>query len=1218
MNNPRPLINKIASPSLSRSFSLIAGVLALLGTCIDTQAALTPNYYFTYPNGGTTYSEGTGYWASTTSTSYKYFFTSTPSGTAGNYTSSTTSVVQFGGASAGTAGIIQVGSSTAAQTTKQPVVGAIVLTTPNAGNYTFQPRPGNVSGNSIQIQGVSDGTTTYGISMTNAASTTTFSNVASATPGNFYVTLLGNQTWANNSSVSGASLNMFSDVNGAYNLNTVGSILLGGSNSFQNLTVQSGTTTVNNYLSINPVNGITSTTNSLKLTGAVAVNSGATLLVTSATNAVAMTASTGGNIVVNDAGSYAITNLTGTLGANIVIGTTNTISGGNTAYFTNGIANTPLSLGTLSLTNNAVLSFYNSSPITASGAVTLSGVNNSIALAGTLLANATNDNIITGSTIIGASPTTISVTGSAVGNSPIAWGSSNTIGRTTYALTNNVANTAIQLSVTGGAWNLGWVGGATGNWDTNTTGNWVSNSTATATTFYAGDNVNFTNVPNTTITVTNAGVAPGFVNLNLPLNSTSTITGGVITNTLAITNAGAGNAVVNSVITGGSISQSGAGTMTLGVANTPASTTISAGQLAINNVGALGTGSVTLSGGNLNLNNLSPTIGNLTLTGGTITAGTGSLTAPNYYINGGSFPAAGVLAASGTVIFGGSGISTLNVSITNYPFGGITSGTLQLQSSNLLQSNALPLISGTLDLNGNTQGFTNISAGAGTIKTGTGTLVWTPSISAQGFTGTVQLDANGSATLSPSVATTVNNAFSGSGTLSLPGLTTATATTFAGHSPAFTGTVLLQGAVAPAVTETLNFGDSLGSATLTPVVGGGQSYILMGTTAATYTFLNPINTATTTDGLKIKGVAGAVENLNGLVTGSGTLTIGTGGYFTLGNTNNNWTGGFSDSHGTLAITNAAVLGSGPFNFQATNDGGANGILYVNPSSGGSVTINNSILLSRVTGGINVVGGIYVTNGTTATLTGSISPDPSTTIPGSTGTNGLIIGGQGTLVLNGTLAPATAWPVNSYISLAVTNGTMAVNAAYTNTLVTVTNGATLAGKNGSLGAVTISQGNLNLDAVSGTRGILSMTNLTLTTLSTLTLDAENLNQSPGTGYDQIQINGGGSIAYNGTLNINSASSLASLFGGAAQSVILFSGMTSPTGLLTAVNFDQTGQSPVTFTQSGGVWTSTGGGYTFNQTTGALAVAAVPEPGTCAMVGLGLSALAVTIIRRRRDA
>ena len=187
---------------------------------------------------------------------------------------------------------------------------------------------------------------------------------------------------------------------------------------------------------------------------------------------------------------------------------------------------------------------------------------------------------------------------------------------------------------------------------------------------------------------------------------------------------------------------------------------------------------------------------------------------------------------------------------------------------------------------------------------------------------------------------------------------------------------------------------------------------------------------------------------------------------------------------------------------------------------------------------------------------------------------------------------------------------------TNSATTVEGGGTLSG-GGTFGSVTVqSLGSLNPDAVSSSRTLMTMASLTLNSGSTTTLDVEDINQAAGTGYDKIVINGG-ALAYNGTLNITSTQTLAQLFGGVAQSVVLFSGMTTPTGDLTSVMY--AGLSWTETATSSGIFTYTDGvnTYSFTDATGTLAASVVPEPGTCAMVGLGLSALAVTIIRRRRS-
>jgi ATP-dependent Lon protease len=59
--------------------------------------------------------------------------------------------------------------------------------------------------------------------------------------------------------------------------------------------------------------------------------------------------------------------------------------------------------------------------------------------------------------------------------------------------------------------------------------------------------------------------------------------------------------------------------------------------------------------------------------------------------------------------------------------------------------------------------------------------------------------------------------------------------------------------------------------------------------------------------------------------------------------------------------------------------------------------------------------------------------------------------------------------------------------------------------------------------------------------------------------------------------------------------------------------------LSFTNTGGTWLAIDGAtanqYYFTESTGQLQV--VPEPSTCAMFALGLTAMVVTIVRRRRS-
>jgi len=295
------------------------------------------------------------------------------------------------------------------------------------------------------------------------------------------------------------------------------------------------------------------------------------------------------------------------------------------------------------------------------------------------------------------------------------------------------------------------------------------------------------------------------------------------------------------------------------------------------------------------------------------------------------------------------------------------------------------------------------------------------------------------------------------------------------------------------------------------------------------------------------------------------------------------------NHGTLDLDGASV---GAIPLALTNGTITNSSTAAASWSGNVDLQQANSTFSLATGSVTIGGAI--TNGNSSQVSGSYSVSKT---------------GTGTLTLAG---------ANTYAGgTKVTGGVLNVNGSLLGSdTVTVNSGGQLSGT-GSVGNVVLT-GTAALAPSLGANAVLTLSSLSInSSTATTTLDLENINQSAGTGYDQIVINGG-ALAYNGTLNITSSQTLAQLFGGASQSVVLFSGMATPSGDLTAVEFNAGATWTETATSSG-VFTYTDGvnTYSFTDATGTLAATAVPEPGTCAMVGLGLSALAVTIIRRRRN-
>ncbi|MEO7933414.1 MAG: autotransporter-associated beta strand repeat-containing protein [Chthoniobacterales bacterium] len=364
--------------------------------------------------------------------------------------------------------------------------------------------------------------------------------------------------------------------------------------------------------------------------------------------------------------------------------------------------------------------------------------------------------------------------------------------------------------------------------------------------------------------------------------------------------------------------------------------------------------------------------------------------------------------------------------------------------------------------------------------------------------------------------------------------------------------------------------------------------------------------------------------------------------------------------GTLFLT-AANSFSGPFTIKA---GVVNATTFAGTNANSSFGRGGTIAFA---GDLVLDGGLLQYTGATAvstirqytlttngggfdasgTSTGGVTFSGAMTASGSSGTQALTLTGTGTGTAAGTLSGTInngsgsnvtsllktgtgTWNVsgaNTYTgTTSVQNGTLAVGAtgAISNTLILGVSGGTTgildvsakasfseANISGSgtmiigAGKTITATGNV---APGFSPGALNVTgNFTLASTAATTLEIGGT--TAGTTFDVI--NTSGILNYGGTLTLTS-------FGGYNLT------QTGSYNLFTAGTFSNTTDfssvavSGTFLSNSGGVWTGSDGAanYTFTDANGVLAVTAVPEPGTYAMIGMGAGLL--WFVQRRRRA
>jgi autotransporter-associated beta strand protein len=463
-----------------------------------------------------------------------------------------------------------------------------------------------------------------------------------------------------------------------------------------------------------------------------------------------------GNLVLNGANSY-------TGGSSINAGT---VTAGNNSAFGTGLVTMADGTVLANNTNNLVIanafSIGNVEVATGANTFTMSGTIGGAGLltktgTGTLVLNGANT--YTGGTALNAGSIRIG-TGTALGTGALAMAAGTTLQAGAAGLT---ANNAISMAggatvdVNGNVLTLGGVISGTGPLSVIDSQSLTTDALIlTGTNTYTGGTV----VTGITVQVAadaNLGNTSGGI----------TLVGGALRTTASFTTArtvalGTGGGTIETatgttltttgVVSGTSLTKTGAGTLVLNGANTyTGGTALTAGQITVGTNSALGTGTLTMTGGTT----LAAGVTGLTTANAVVTLGAAT-------INSGASPAtytiSGVISGAGSVTKQGTGVLTVSASNTYTGATTVAAGTLNVTGSlvSAVTVNSAAALTGT-----GTVGALNVLAG-GSVNPGT-----------PGSTDRATLTVTGNATLAgtytANVTTTTNDRINAGGVLTLGG-----------------------------------------------------------------------------------------------------------------------------------------------------------------------------------------------------------------------------------------------------------------------------------------------------------------------------------------------------------------------------------------------------------------------------------------------------------------
>ena len=733
-------------------------------------------------------------------------------------------------------------------------------------------------------------------------------------------------------------------------------------------------------------------------------------------------------------------------------GTINTLNvadaAGNIVSNNNGVAGAPLNVGALTFNGAASINTFSNSTAAALVATTLA-----TNAAGVVTINPTAPSWTNGSTY-----DLVTFGGGSIGGAGSGQFVLGTVAGTTSRQTPtfNVTSSAITLAIAGDA--PRWVGDNNGAWNTSTANNWKLINGGTYTTFLATDDVLFDDAATgvTTLDIDAANVSPNSVVFN---NSSKTY---VIGST-----GGFGIAT-------GSVTKNGTGSATLSTANSYAGgTTVNAGVLrASTNATALGTGLLTLSGGELQLagdaalafgNNTTIT-NNAQITSDTVTASAGvTHTLGTLSIGANTLTIAKGANATGTTAGVTFGATTLTGAATVAPgasselsLGAVTNDghTLTVNGAGRLSQTAAWGGTGGLTLAAGNTGLTTLNqvntyTGATTINGGT--LRATSSASALG-TGTVLNLGGGELQLASDTAVNFgkNTTVSGNATIMSD-----TLTSVAGVTHTF---------------GTLSIGANTLSVTKGANATGTTATVVFG--AATMTASGAIFDVGTGANLNLASLSGSGFDLtkqgNGQVwiTGSGTRTSGvntiTAGTLRIGGTT-----AASGGVNQLGTVGTSLVMSGGTLDIGINSGDGTLPAYNTTISGDATILSNKRTVS---------GGVVHTFGTLSIGANTLSIDKGNNVTGTTAgmafgattftgspifniatSTSLSLGATSNDTFTATLTGAGSFVQTGVLGGGAGTGGLTLSSTYTGT-------ATLSQVNTFTGAVTINGGTLSVATI----------------------------------------------------------------------------------------------------------------------------------------------------------